>query len=398
MNRVNLHWHRVLRPFQEFFQLEASSGILLLTCTFIALLWANSPFAKFYFDLWSRHITLGIGAFAISKDLLHWINDGLMVIFFFVVGLEIKREIRVGELASRQQAAPPIAAALGGMITPALIYLLINSGTSAARGWGIPMATDLAFAIGALSLLGNRVPTALKVFLTALAIVDDLGAVLVIALFYTEAIAWEMLALAAVIFIVLMIANRLDVQKTLAYVILGVGLWLALLNSGIHATIAGILLALTVPFGASREGARDQAKTLLERLEHTLHPWVAFLILPVFALANAGVALGGEVFFALTQPIALGVFLGLVVGKQIGVTTFTWLCVKMGLGILPAGANWKHIYGVGWLAGIGFTMSLFIASLAFGAGPQLSFSKLGTLSASLIDGMVGWFLLRRMKF
>jgi NhaA family Na+:H+ antiporter len=380
---------RIVRPFQDFAHKQSSGGILLIVATLVALVWANSPWGQGYAALWHTKLTVGIGGFSVSKDLTHWINDGLMAVFFLVVGLEIKREVLVGELSSIRNAALPVAAALGGAVVPALIYLAINAGTAGSAGWGIPMATDIAFALGVLALLGERAPVGLKVFLTALAIVDDIVAVLVIALFYTSEISWTALGVGAVFLAALVVANLLEVGRTLVYVVLGVGLWLCFLLSGVHATIAGVLLALTVPAvsfinpGAFLERGRyvldrfekagengenvlsneerqaalhalNHAAYKLEpplhELEHALHPWVVFAIMPIFALANAGVPLGGGgIADALTSPVALGIVVGLVVGKQLGITLFAWLAVKSGVSELPRGIGWRHVYGaVGW--------------------------------------------------
>lgn len=422
-----------IRPFQEFVKVESSAGLVLLFCTAIALAWANSPWAESYFSLVHLDATLSVGGFVLSKSLLHWINDGLMVIFFFLVGLEIKRELLVGELASLRQAMLPIAAAVGGMVVPALLYTAWNSGSAGAPGWGIPMATDIAFAIGVLALLGNRVPFGLKVFLMALAIVDDLGAVLVIAFFYTADISTAYLLWAGGFFLILLLANWWHVRHPLVYVLLGVGLWFCFLKSGVHATIAGVLLAMTIPlrsrtptrefweksqaileeFTATRseqqpvltedqlatihalERESERVQTPLQRMEHGLHPWVSFFIMPVFALANAGVALGGETSSALSSPVALGIIAGLVLGKQLGITFFSWLATKFKMAVLPVGVSWRHVYGAGWLGGIGFTMSLFVASLAFGESALLDVSKVGILTASVIAGAGGWLILRK---
>ena len=424
---------RIVRPFQDFAHKQSSGGILLIIATALALLWANSPWAESYAALWHTKITVGVGNFSVSKDLTHWINDGLMAVFFLVVGLEIKREILVGELSSIRDATLPVAAALGGALVPALIYLAINAGTEGSAGWGIPMATDIAFALGVLALLGERAPTSLKVFLTALAIVDDIVAVLVIALFYTSEISWGALGVGAVFLAALIVANLLGVGRTLVYAVLGVGLWLCFLLSGVHATIAGVLLALTVPAisfinpGAFLERSRyvldrfekagEKGENVLSNeerqaalhalnhaayklepplheLEHTLHPWVVFAIMPLFALANAGVQLGGGIADALTSSVVLGIVAGLIVGKQLGITLFAWLAVKSGVSELPEGIRWRHVYGAGWLAGIGFTMSLFISDLAFSDGRLVDAAKLGILVASLIAGVVGWVILR----
>ena len=422
---------KLLSPLQEFLQQEASSGILLLAFTLAALIWSNSPWNASYHSFWENKLTLGYGAYELSKPLLLWINDGLMAIFFFVVGLEIKREVLIGELASFRQAILPVAAAIGGMVFPALIYTAVNYNGAGSLGWGIPMATDIAFALGVLALLGKHVPVSLKVFLTAAAVVDDLGAILIIAIFYTSHIVWISLGIAAVFLALLIICNVLGVRNPIVYSILGIGLWLAFLKSGVHATVAGVLLAMIIPsrarindkefvkhsrlvlneFEESDEGDEylssiqraavqtleelaEHAETPLQRLEHDLHPWVAYAIMPVFALANAGVVLGTGFLSAMTNPISLGVIVGLIIGKQIGITLFSWLVVKSKLTDLPEGVNWRHIYGVSWLAGIGFTMSLFISALAFGDSSALETAKSGILLASLIAGIVGFFLLR----
>jgi NhaA family Na+:H+ antiporter len=424
---------RIVRPFQDFADKQSSGGIVLIATTVIALAWANSPWGESYAALWHTKLTVGVGDFAVSKDLTHWINDGLMAVFFLVVGLEIKREVLVGELSSARNAALPVVAALGGAVVPALIYLAINTGTEGSAGWGIPMATDIAFALGVLALLGQRAPTTLKVFLTALAIADDIVAVLVIALFYTSEISWGGLGAGAAFLAALIVANLLGVGRTLVYAVLGVGLWLCFLLSGVHATIAGVLLALTIPAtsfidpGAFLERSRyvldrfEQAgekgenvltneerqaalhalnhaayklEPPLHELEHALHPWVVFAVMPVFALANAGVPLGGGVAEALISPVSLGIVLGLVVGKQLGITLFAWLAVRSGVSELPEGIGWRHVYGAGWLAGIGFTMSLFITDLAFSEDSLIQAAKLGILCASLIAGVIGWTILR----
>jgi Na+:H+ antiporter, NhaA family len=425
---------RIVRPFQDFANKQSSGGLLLIIATAVALVWANSPWGESYVALWHTKLSVGVGDFSISKDLTHWINDGLMAVFFLVIGLEIKREVLVGELSSVGNAALPVVAALGGAVVPALIYLAINAGTKGSAGWGIPMATDIAFALGVLALLGQRAPTALKVFVTALAIVDDIVAVLVIALFYTSEISWGALGGGAVFLAALIVANLLGVGRTLVYAGLGVGLWLCFLLSGVHATIAGVLLALTIPAtsfinpGAFLERSRyvldrfekagEKGENVLSNeerqaalhalnhaayklepplheLEHNLHPWVVFAIMPLFALANAGVPLGGGVVEALTSPVALGIVVGLVVGKQLGITLFAWLAVRSGFSELPEGIGWRHVYGVGWLAGIGFTMSLFISDLAFSEDSLIEDAKLGIECASLIAGVVGWTILRR---
>ncbi|MBC7540632.1 MAG: Na+/H+ antiporter NhaA [Bacteriovorax sp.] len=355
---------------QDFFKLEASSGIILFACAIAGLVWANSPFEDSYHTFWQNSIA--------GMSFHHWINDGLMAIFFLFVGLEIKREIIQGELSSKQKASLPIAAAFGGMIIPALIYVYINRGTIGATGWGIPMATDIAFALGVLTLFGKRVPASLKLFLTAFAIVDDMGAVLVIALFYTSQISWIFLALGLGILGMLFILNQKGVAKSSIYLICGVLVWFAFLKSGIHATVAGVLLAFVIP---TRTGIK---------LEHILHPWVAFGIMPIFAFANAGVSLLGG---SLSHPISLGIIAGLILGKQIGITVFSWIAVRMRLATLPKGVTWMQLYATGWLGGIGFTMSLFIANLAFSEADLIGVAKLGIIAASVLAGAIGAVIL-----
>ncbi len=319
-----------------------------------------------------------------------WINDGLMALFFFLVGLEIKREMLVGELASVRRAALPIAGAIGGMVVPAVLYALLNGAGPGARGWGIPMATDIAFALGVVALLGPRVPLALKVFLAAVAIVDDIGAVLVIALFYTASILWTSLAAAAVVLAALVLINRAGVRHAAPYLILGVALWIAVLLSGIHATIAGVLLAMTIP-----ATAKDETESaLLERLEHALHTPIAFVIVPLFALANAGVRIGGASSSRVSVAVLSGVAIGLVVGKPLGITLASWLAVRSRVAALPDGVSWRLLQGVSWLGGIGFTMSLFVGALAFTDAALLDSAKLGVLLASCAAACMGWLMLR----
>lgn len=427
---------RVLAPFQRFFRTESASGLVLLACTAVALAWANSPWADSYVHLWETELTLGLGPVTARSSLHHLINDGLMAVFFFLVGLEIKREMLAGELASLRQASLPIAAAAGGMIVPALLYASLNSGTAGEPGWGVPMATDIAFALGVLALLGDRVPMGVRVFLAALAIVDDIGAVLVIAVFYSGGIAWGFLAFAGGLVLLAIGANVAGVRRPWAYGAIGLVLWAAVLSSGIHATIAGVLLAMTIPArsrideesflhrarralaeferahepGASplrdpeHQAAVHQVERLAEqlqpplvRIEHALHGVVAFAIMPLFALANAGVPLGlANLEGAQSTGVALGIALGLVVGKPVGITLFAWAAVRLGVASLPDGVSWRSIAGAGLLGGIGFTMALFIAGLAFPAAPGLLVAaKLGILGASLIAGLGGWLVLRR---
>jgi Na+:H+ antiporter, NhaA family len=429
---------RLLAPFREFARINASSGVLLMATAATALLWANSPIATSYEQLWATQITIQVGGMTLSDSLLHWVNDGLMAIFFLVVGLEIKREVLVGELTSVRQATLPIAAAVGGAVVPALIFVAVVASASAGagiagRGWGVPMATDIAFALGVLALLGSRAPLGLRIFVTAFAIVDDLLAVLVIALFYTADLSLAALSFAGAILAALVVANRLGIRRPVVYGLLGVALWLAVFQSGIHATVAGVLLALTIPAttrldsdryvtearrhigefegrtvggeNASTqehhaalwelEAATEHAQAPMLRIEHALHPWVAFLVLPLFALANAGVRLDIDVAATIREPVAIGVFLGLVVGKQLGITLAAVMVVRLGLAALPTGVGWSHVYGAAWLGGIGFTMSLFIGTLAYGDGsPELALAKIGTLAASIAAGIGGFAILR----
>ena len=425
---------QLMRPFQNFLEKEASGGILLLIFTVVALVWANSPFAEAYSHLWHTKLSISFGDFNLDYSLHHWINDGLMAIFFFVVGLEIKRELLVGELSSLKKASLPIMAALGGMIFPALFYVFFNFGKESISGWGIPMATDIAFVIGILALLGSRVPTGLKVFITALAIADDIGAVLVIAFFYTSNISIVSLSFAGGVMLLLIAANLSGVRNLIVYTVLGIILWLSFLFSGVHATVAGVLLAFTIPASSridtsqfllkgkklledfdhsgeegpnvlsneAREGIVQNLEencekilTPLQRLEHKLHPWVSFFIMPVFALANAGVIITGNFISELTDPVSFGIVTGLFIGKQLGISAFTWLSVKLKLASLPFSVTWKQIYSAGILAGIGFTMSLFIANLAFTSEELLTISKVGILTASLLSGFIGFFILRK---
>jgi NhaA family Na+:H+ antiporter len=425
----------LLKPINEFLHQEASGGILLMICTVIALVWANTAFAHTYHELWHTHFIVSLGSLlTLDYSIHHWINDGLMAIFFFTVGLEIKRELLVGELSSIQKASLPIAGALGGMIVPAILYTIFNTGGEGARGWGIPMATDIAFVVGIMALLGPRVPLTLKIFVLALAIADDIGAVLVIAIFYTAEISTTALIIAAIVIVILITLNRLGTKSLIPYTILGVILWLAFLKSGVHATIAGVLLAFTIP-AVSRydtnkfsekvkqliksfdekgdhwknvlnnserqhdvlaiEESCEKILTPLQRFEHSLHPWVAFFIIPVFALANAGVTLAGlDILESLFSPVSIGIIAGLFVGKQFGIFAFSFIAVKLKLASLPEGVNWKNLYGAGILAGIGFTMSLFIAGLAFNNPALIDLSKIGILTGSLLSGVVGFLFLK----
>ena len=415
------------RPFQQFFNKEAGSGLLLIFCTIIALIWANSGFSESYVNLWKTYFTVDIGGAGISKPLILWVNDGLMAIFFFVVGLEIKRELISGELSTPRKAALPLMAAVGGAVIPALIYVGFNLSSPEVSGWGVPMATDIAFALGVLALLGSKIPLSLKIFVTALAIVDDLMAVLVIALFYTAKISFISLGIGFVFLAAAIVLNRLGIHKTILYVLLGIATWVAFLKSGVHATIAGVLFAAAIPavskMGADEflkkgdvfidkvraqmgnpndqrtaihylEVASKHAQTPLERMEHGLHSWVAFGVMPIFALANAGVAIAGDVLSGLiSNAVFWGIFVGLFVGKPIGILAMVWVAVKSKVAELPMGVTWRHVIGAGALAGIGFTMALFIANLAFTEASTLEVAKLGILSASLASGVLGWILL-----
>ena len=378
----------LIRPLQDFFRTEAIGGILLLVASVAAMICANTGLAPLYHRLWEIPLRVDLGGVVVDKTLHHWVNDGLMAIFFFVVGLEIKREVTAGELAAPKKAVLPIAAAVGGMLIPASLYAVINDGGEGMHGWGIPMATDIAFALGVLALVGKRAPAGLLVFLTALAIVDDLGAVLVIALFYGGRIVLEPLLFGGAVVITSLTLNGIGVRAPLIYSVLGVALWVAFLKSGVHATVAGVLLAFTIPTSTEPE------ESTLQQIEQKLHPWVVFLIMPLFAFANAGVDISTQALIeAVEQPVTLGVAIGLVLGKQLGVILASWIPVRLGWAELPAGVSWKHLYGVSWLAGIGFTMSLFITNLAFAEPHLVEQAKTGILLASLIAGAVGYRLL-----
>lgn len=380
----------LLSPFKQFAKIEASGGLLLFSCAVIALVWANSPFAGAYDALLHTYITVGIGEWELHESVLHWVNDGLMAVFFLLVGLEIKRELLTGELASPRRAALPIVAAVGGMLVPAGLYYAVNAGGAGAPGWGIPMATDIAFALAVVMALGRRVPLALKVFLTAIAIVDDLGAVLVIALFYTSEVSPQALMVAGSALFALFVVNRAGFRSFLPYGLLGLVLWVAVLKSGVHATVAGVLLAFTIP--ARPDLVPDGIDSPLEKVEHALAPWVNYLIMPIFALANAGVTFAGG-GSAGGSAISLGIVLGLVLGKPIGITLFSWLAVRSRIADLPFGASWLQIVGIGALCGIGFTMSLFIAGLAFDDAGLLNAAKMGILGASVVATIGGTLLL-----
>ena len=424
-----------LQPVKLFFQSKTTAGILLIASAVLALAWANSPWGYTYTSVWETKFTVGYGSAELSKPLLLWVNDGLMAVFFFVVGLEIKREFMVGELSTRSQAILPIAAAVGGMVVPASIYAAVNFGGPGIQGWGVPMATDIAFALGILALLGDRVPYQLKIFLTAVAIVDDLGAVLVIALFYTSDISFWLLLASIGLLALAFVGNRVGVRSNVFYFVIGALIWLAVLKSGVHSTIAGVLMAFAIPartrcdaesFQLNASNVMDdyraslsagpsvltnhamqtalvslqnlavRAQTPLQRLEHGLHSLVDFGIMPIFALANAGVILSADMGPLLTSDVTLGTALGLFVGKPVGILLSVWAIVKL-TGGLPAGLTWRHFIGAGFLAGIGFTMSLFIAALAFkGDAAMLTSAKTAILGASTLAGLAGFAILRSM--
>jgi len=380
----------ITSPFKWFFKLEAASGLLLLISAVIALFISNSNLSNLYFETLNRYLFVGINNFGIKMSLLHWINDALMAVFFFFVTLEIKREFLQGELSNRKQALLPIIAAIGGMLVPALIYIYINFQTGdTLNGWAIPSATDIAFSLGVLSLLGSRVPISLKVFLTALAIIDDLGAIVIIAFFYSGDLSIKYLSLLLITFIALIILNKFNIKKFIPYLLLGLILWFFTHESGIHATISGVLLATVIP-----HRKKEKDFSLLTKIEHSISPYVAFGIMPLFALANAGVSLSGMNFDSLLLPVPLGILLGLFIGKQIGVFLFSIISIKLNIAQMPNNANWLNFYGVGVLTGIGFTMSLFVGNLAFVENVQyISGVKIGVLTGSLLSTVFGYILL-----
>lgn len=420
--------------FGNFVQLKTSGSIVLILCTVAAMVWANSRWADSYTHIWHTPLTLSLGGHSLSMGLSHWINDALMTLFFLYVGLEIKRELLVGELSSLKKSMLPIMAAVGGMLVPAAIFAFFNAGTNASGGWGIPMATDIAFSLGVLSLLGARVPLGIKVFLSALAIADDLGAVVVIALFYGKSPDWSALAIAAILLVLMFLMLRSRYRQGFLLLPIAIVIWYMVLVSGIHATIAGVLMAMVIPattrinsadfirrtehaLGRFKGIAPEDRDTLrnpdslahahvirqaasfietpLQKVEHALSNWVAFFIMPVFALANAGVAIDGSSIGSLIlHPVNLGVALGLVVGKQVGVTFFSWLSIRLGMASLPAGVSMKHLYAVSWLCGIGFTMSLFVSELAFTDAELKETAKLGILLGSLVSGLAGFIFLK----
>ncbi|MDC3179693.1 Na+/H+ antiporter NhaA [Candidatus Pelagibacter sp.] len=381
---------KITKGFTSFFKLEAASGIVLLFAAVIALFISNSQLSILYFSTLERYLFIGINNFGLKLSVLHWINDALMAIFFFFVTLEIKREFLQGELSNIKQALLPIIAAVGGMLVPALIYVFINLGDGETlKGWAIPSATDIAFSLGVLSLLGKRVPLSLKVFLTALAIIDDLGAIVIIALFYSGDLSIKYLSLMLLAFIILLVINKFNVKKFLPYLIVGIFLWDFTHNSGIHATIAGVLLAMTIP-----HRKKDKDFSLLIKVEHAISPYVAFGIMPIFAFANAGVSLEGLSFSSLLNKVPLGIVLGLFVGKQLGVFVFSYIAIKLKIAQMPSNTSWYNFYGVGVLTGIGFTMSLFVGNLAFAESMQyMDGVKIGVLTGSLLSTLFGYFLI-----
>ena len=388
---------KVLKPLQDFLRLEAAGGLFLMAATVLALVVANSYLAVYYAALLDLPLEIRIGTFGIAKPLLLWINDGLMAVFFFLVGMELKREVLEGHLSSLRRASLPAFAAVGGMLAPAVFFAAFNWGDPVAmEGWAIPTATDIAFALGVLSLLGKRVPAALKAFLLSVAIFDDLGAIVVIALFYTAELSLLSLVIAAVLILGLACLNRLGVTRPTAYFLIGVPLWVVVLKSGVHATLAGVVLAMFIPLRLPERSHSSHApESLLRHLEHTLHPWVAFGVLPIFAFANAGVSIVDLSVTDVLHPVPLGILTGLFLGKQIGVLAMCWLAVRSGIASLPEGIGWWHLYGTTLLCGIGFTMSLFIASLAFeqGGTAYLGLEQLGILIGSFVSGLFGYVVL-----
>ena len=388
-----MHNNTITKVIRDFLKLESASGLLLMAAALLAILADNSPLKPLYDALMSTPVELRIGALELAKPLLLWVNDGLMAVFFFLVGLELKRELLEGELSEPGQITLPIFAALGGIIVPAVIYVRLNWGDELAlNGWAIPTATDIAFALGVLALLGDRVPTTLKIFLMSLAIIDDIGAIVIIAVFYSGDLSLTSLYVAAAALAILLILNRAGVKRIAPYMVVGAILWISVLKSGVHATLAGVVLAFFIPLHGSHEGH----KSPLRHLEHELHPWVAYAILPLFAFSNAGVTLQGISFSDLFQPIPAGIALGLFLGKQVGVFGFSWVAVRFNLAKLPEGVGWLELYGVAVLCGIGFTMSLFIGSLAFEhGGPDYAVDdRLGILSGTFLSAILGYGVLR----
>ena len=378
----------------QFIRKESSAGIILILTTIAALLLQNGPLSEYYTGFLHTHVEIRFGELQIAKPLLLWVNDGLMAVFFFMIGLEVKREVIEGHLSSVRQVTLPAIAAVGGMIVPALVFLFFNTGDQfAMNGWAIPTATDIAFALGILSLLGPRVPVSLKIFLMALAIIDDLGAIIIIALFYTTDLSTTSIVIASIALAVLFAFNRLNVVKQSLYIVVGIVLWVSVLKSGVHATLAGVALALMIPLESRDE--RGQTFSMLKNMEHGLRYWVAFFILPLFAFVNAGVDLRGISLEEIAGPVPMGIMLGLFLGKQIGVFGFSWIAIKLGVASRPTGATWRQLYGVAILTGIGFTMSLFVDSLAFNDTDLYRYAdKLAILLGSFLSGVTGYLLLK----
>ncbi|QHS58366.1 Na+/H+ antiporter NhaA [Chitinophaga agri] len=426
---------RLLKPIHRFIHQEFTGGIVLFVAVIAAIVWANSAWHDAYHHLWETKLAVSFSNTALDVPLHIWINDGLMALFFFVIGLELKREFMAGELSSMKKASLPMVAAIGGMLVPAAIYLVINQGKESSHGWGIPMATDIAFALALLSLAGKHIPSSVKVFLSALAVADDLGAVLVIALFYTASISFAPLIAGGFLLLLMVVGNALGIRSSLFYLLVGIAVWLCFLFSGVHATIAGVLVAFTIPartkineqeYVSSLNAYSKQfeeeipldgslttaeqhrtiekikqlsldAETPLQKIEYALHPWVAFVIMPLFALANAGMVIGSDFFSSLLNPVSMGVAIGLLAGKFVGVLLFTWLMVRLRIASLPQYATWRHIAGVAMLAGVGFTMSLFITGLAFRDELKIDQAKYGILLASVIAGVTGILILKGAK-
>jgi len=391
----NKIYNKISNPFLYFFKSESASGLILLSFAIIAIMIANSSFATTYNHILHTYITIGYRELSLSMSVLHWINDGLMAIFFLVVGMEIKRELRFGELKSVKKTILPISAAIGGMIVPAIVYAVFNYKEPTITGWAIPMATDIAFALGILSLVGRKAPKGIIVFLTALAIVDDLGAIIVIAIFYNSQISWIALIIGLIVLITLILANRFKVKFTFIYVILGILLWICVLKSGIHATIAGVLLGMVLPSGKT---VHEFKTSILYRLEHILTPWSSFVIMPIFALANSGISIDINSFSTIIlTPVSLGIIFGLFIGKQIGIFGVSYILVKLKIAKLPSQVTKRHLYGASVLGGIGFTMSLFVSSLSFVDETVLSTAKISIMVASILAGILGTIIFKFIK-
>lgn len=409
----------IARPVREFLATEAGGGVVLLGAAVVALVWANSPWQGGYRTLWSTNLSLGVGGYSIDGALRLWVNEGLMTVFFLVVGLEIRRELASGELQDRRRAALPVLAAVGGMLVPALLYLVVNAGGRGARGWGIPMATDIAFSLGVVALLGRRVPSSLRLFLLTLAVADDLGALVVLVAFYSTSVSVRALLVAAALVLLVVVLKRMGLRSAPLFVAVGVAMWLALREAGVNPTLAGVAMGLLAPVEpalpehaiatmrhqladvSTVDAARDTARlaresvSVVEWLEHLLHPWASYVVVPVFALANVGVVIGADLVESTSRsPVALGVLLGKVVGKALGITAFTWIACRLGLGSLPVDVRWRQVVGIGMVAGVGFTVSLFFVDLSF-ADPDLQDqAKLAVLVASAAAAGLGALLLR----